>query len=128
MQGFNPVTSLDREFEQITDYYAPRVVATANGQYLKLARFKGAFVWHSHAEEDELFLVHSGWFVMRYRDGEAVLRTGDCHVVPRGVEHCPYAEEEALVMIFEPAVTRHTGEVESAVTKSVDQQLAHLKP
>lgn len=127
MQGFNPVTSLDEEFEQITEYYAPRIVATANGQYLKLARFKGAFVWHSHAEEDELFLVHSGWFVMRYRDGEVVLHAGDCHVVPRGMEHCPYAEEEACVMIFEPAVTRHTGEVERAVTKSLDQQLAHLK-
>lgn len=128
MQGFNPVTSLDREFEQIKEYYAPRVVATANGQYLKLARFKGEFVWHSHAEEDELFLVHSGWFVMRYRDGEVVLRAGDCHVVPRGVEHCPCAEEEAWVMIFEPAATRHTGESESELTRSLDQQLAHTKP
>lgn len=128
MQDFNPVTSLDREFEQITEYYSPRVVAIANGQYLKLARFKGEFLWHSHAGEDELFLVHSGWFVMRYRDGEVVLRAGDCHVVPRGVEHCPFAEEEACVMFFEPAATRHTGEVESDLTRSVDQQLVHLKP
>jgi quercetin dioxygenase-like cupin family protein len=72
---------IDQEFESITEYFSPRVVAIANGQYVKLAKIKGEFVWHAHAEEDEFFLVHRGTFILRYRDGkEAKLKQGDFHM------------------------------------------------
>ena len=123
----NPVDSLDNEFAAIREYWAPRVVAAVNGQYLKLAKVKGEFVWHAHAAEDELFLVHRGLLRIRYRDGrEAVLKAGDFHVVPRGVEHCPYAPEEAWLILFEPAGTAHTGGVETPLTRAVADQMAHL--
>ncbi len=123
------ISRLDVAFQQVTDYWSPRVIAEANGQYLKIARVKGELVWHAHAEEDELFMVHRGVFGIRYRDGrEVILRPGDIHVVPRGVEHFPFAEDEALIVFFEPAATRHTGDVVSDKTKSIADQLGHLPP
>src|SRR6185369_9059191 len=92
------------EFAAISDYWSPRVVAAANGQFVKLAKVRGEFVWHSHADEDEFFLVQRGTFVISYRDGrEIVLEAGDFHVVPRGVEHRPHAPDEAWIMFIEPA-------------------------
>jgi mannose-6-phosphate isomerase-like protein (cupin superfamily) len=121
------IVNLDEAFRQVADYWSPRVIAIANGQYLKIARVKGELVWHAHAEEDELFMVHRGRFGIRYRDGrEVILQPGDIHVVPRGVEHFPFATEEALIAFFEPAATRHTGDVISDKTKSITDQLAHL--
>ncbi len=121
-------SNLDAEFAAIGEHWSPRVVAAANGQYLKLAKVKGEFVWHSHAGEDELFLVHRGTLAIHYREGgPVVLREGDFHVVPRGREHRPVAEEECWLLLFEPAATRHTGEVESPLTKLVEAQLAHLR-
>ena len=93
---------LVREFEAISDYFSPRVIAIANGQYVKLAKFKGEFPFHSHADEDEFFLVHRGEFTMCYPDREVVLKAGDFCVVPRGVEHRPRATEEAWVMFVSP--------------------------
>ena len=121
------VGNLDTEFAAITEYWSPRVVAMANGQYVKLAKVKGEFVWHAHAAEDEFFLVRRGTFVLRNRDGsEASLKAGDFHVVPRGVEHGPYAPEEAWIVFIEPAATKHTGEIETGRTKSIAAQTAHL--
>ncbi len=123
----NPVLTLDQEFAQITEYYSPRVVALANGQYVKLAKMKGEFVRHNHEKEDEFFFVLKGTFCLRYDDGsEAVMTAGQCHVTPRGVWHHPYAPEEAWVMFVEPAVTLHTGTVDSPLTKSVESQTATL--
>jgi mannose-6-phosphate isomerase-like protein (cupin superfamily) len=115
--------NIDRAFEALTDYWSPRVVAAANGQYVKIAKVKGEFVWHSHAEEDEFFLVRRGTFTIRYRDGEVVLNEGDFHVVPRGREHMTLAPEECWVMFVEPAQTKHTGDVETAMTRSIAEQL-----
>ena len=67
--------NIDREFERLAEYWSPRVVATANGQFVKIAKVKGEFVWHSHAEEDEFFLVRKGVFIIRYRDGADVVLT-----------------------------------------------------
>ncbi len=123
------IGNLVREFDAITEHWSPRVVAAANGQYVKLAKVKGEFVWHAHADEDEFFLVQRGTLVISYRDGrEAVLNAGDFHVVPRGVEHRPFAAEEAWIMLIEPAATKHTGDVEAAITRSVEEQTAHLAP
>lgn len=122
------IGELEREFAAITEVFTPRVIAIANGQYVKLAKMKGEFVWHAHAEEDEFFLVHRGTFVIRYRDGsEAVLTPGSFHVVPKGVEHFPYAPEEAWVMFVEPAGTTHAGDTPTALAKSIDSQTAHLR-
>jgi mannose-6-phosphate isomerase-like protein (cupin superfamily) len=120
------VSNLDREFEAVTEYWSPRVVAGANGQYVKIAKVKGEFVWHSHAEEDEFFLVRRGTFIIRYRDGEVVLNEGDFHVVPRGREHMTAAPEECWVVFVEPVATKHTGDVDAAVTKAIAAQTAHL--
>ncbi|KXF76806.1 cupin [Paramesorhizobium deserti] len=119
---------LAAEFEAIDKYWSPRVVAMANGQYVKIAKVMGDFVWHSHAEEDEFFLVYRGTFILRYRDGSrTILEPGDFHVVPRGVEHFPSAPEEAWIIFVEPAQTRHTGDAETERTRSIEEQTAHLR-
>jgi mannose-6-phosphate isomerase-like protein (cupin superfamily) len=117
--------NIDRHFEALSDYWSPRVIASANGQYVKIAKVKGEFVWHSHADEDEFFLVRKGAFTIRYRDGEVVLREGDFHVVPRGREHMTLAVEECWVMFVEPAATKHTGEAVTAMTRSIEEQLGN---
>ncbi|PRD45393.1 cupin domain-containing protein [Phyllobacterium phragmitis] len=119
---------LAAEFQAIDKYWSPRVIAAANGQYIKIAKVMGDFVWHSHADEDEFFLVHRGTFILRYRDGSrTVLHAGDFHVVPRGIEHFPSAPEETWIIFVEPAQTRHTGDSETELTKSIERQTAHLR-
>jgi len=80
------------------------------------AKVKGAFVWHTHADEDEMFMVHRGELRIRMRDGEVSIGPSELYVVPRGVEHAPYAPEETQILLFEPKSTAHTGEVESELT------------
>ncbi|MBN9669335.1 cupin domain-containing protein [Roseibium aggregatum] len=121
------ISNIDREFAQIADYWSPRVVADVNDQSVKLAKVKGEFVWHDHKDEDELFFVIKGSLTIRYRDrDDVVLKAGDMHVVPKGIEHNPLAEEECWLMLFEPAETKHTGDVVDQVTKSGAEQRAHL--
>ena len=100
----------------ISDHWNPRVVGELNGQHVKLVKFQGEFVWHHHAQEDELFLVVRGTFRMEFRDRSVTLKEGDFIIVPKGVEHRPVAELEVEVMLFEPAQIRHTGNVESPLT------------
>jgi len=101
--------TLNRKFALFDDHWSPRVVAELNGQQVKLVKFQGAFVWHRHESEDELFFVHRGEFMMEFRDRSVPLKEGDMIVVPRGVEHRPVAEHEVEVMLFEPAGTLNTG-------------------
>jgi mannose-6-phosphate isomerase-like protein (cupin superfamily) len=98
------------------DYWHPRVVAELNGQQVKLAKLKGEFEWHHHEQEDELFLVVKGRLTIKLRDRDVHLEEGECIVVPRGIEHKPVAEEEAHVLLFEPATTLNTGNVRSERT------------
>jgi mannose-6-phosphate isomerase-like protein (cupin superfamily) len=105
------VVNLDEKFAQITEEWSPRIAAELNGQQVRLARISGEFVWHAHADEDELFLVHAGRLRLVFRDREVTLGPGELYVVPRGVEHLPIAEPGTCVVLFEPAVTKHTGEV-----------------
>jgi mannose-6-phosphate isomerase-like protein (cupin superfamily) len=93
------------------DYWSPKIVGELNGQYLKLVKFQGEFVWHHHEHEDELFLVVKGQFRMEFRDRQVWLEEGEFLIVPRKVEHRPVAEEEAHVLLFEPATTLNTGNV-----------------
>ena len=103
--------SLADKFAQFSEHWSPKIVGELNGQQVKLAKFKGAFVWHHHDHEDELFLVHRGGFRMEFRDRVVELRAGDFLIVPRGVEHRPVADEEVEVVLFEPATTLNTGNV-----------------
>ena len=108
--------TLAEKFAAFRDHWHPRVVAELNGQQVKVVKFVGAFVWHHHDDEDELFLVHRGRFRMEFRDRVVELQAGDLIVVPRGVEHRPVADEEVEVVLFEPAGTLNTGNVRDART------------
>ena len=106
--------NLAEAFRQFSATWTPHVAAELNGQQVKLAKLEGAFVWHDHAEEDELFWVVSGRLRIELRDRQPVtLGPGELFVVPRGVEHRPVAEPTAEVVLFEPASTAHTGDVET---------------
>jgi mannose-6-phosphate isomerase-like protein (cupin superfamily) len=98
------------------DQWHPRIVAELNGQQVKVVKLQGTFVWHHHDEEDELFLVLAGRMRMDFRDREVWLAPGEAIVVPRGVEHRPHADEEASVLLFEPASTLNTGDVRNERT------------
>lgn len=113
--------SLSEKLSLITEHWAPKIVGEIGDFHVKLAKFQGEFVWHSHAKEDEMFLVLEGEFTMRFRDGEFVLREGEFLVVPRGVEHQPYAEREVSVMLFEPASTVNTGDAGGARTRKAER-------
>lgn len=110
--------SLLKKFEQINEYWSPKVVGELNGQQVKLAKFKGEFIWHHHDNEDEAFFVLKGSFRMAYRDRTVDVQEGDMLIVPRGVEHKPVAEEEVWVMLFEPATTLNTGNIVNERTKT----------
>ena len=109
--------NLAAAFARIDATWTPHVLADLNGQQVKLAKLEGAFVWHDHADEDELFWVVSGRLRIEFRDApDAVLGPGEIVVVPRGVAHRPVAEPTANVVLFEPASTAHTGDVVSERT------------
>jgi mannose-6-phosphate isomerase-like protein (cupin superfamily) len=103
--------NLSDKFARFTAHWRPKIVGELNGQQVKLAKFKGPFVWHSHEHEDELFLVVRGRFRMELRDRAIELAQGEFLIVPRGVEHRPVADEEVEVLLFEPASTLNTGNV-----------------
>ena len=108
--------NLDAKFALFDEQWTPKIIGELNGQHVKLARVQGEFVWHSHAEEDELFLVHKGELTMRLRDREITLGAGEMFIVPRGVEHSPFARTEAQIVLFEPIGTPHTGAVDHELT------------
>ncbi len=103
--------NLKKKFGQFSDYWNPRIIGEVNDCYLKAVKFTGEFVWHHHEKEDELFLVVKGTLCMKFRDREAVIREGEYIIVPRGVEHCPMADEEVHVVLIEPKSTLNTGNV-----------------
>lgn len=109
--------NLAEKLALFTDHWNPRVVGELNGQHVKLAKFQGAFVWHKHDDEDELFLVLEGQFTMEFRDRKVELQEGEFLIVPRGVEHRPVAADEVSVLLFEPAGTLNTGDQTGALTR-----------
>lgn len=108
--------NLREKFELINAYWQPKIVGELNGQHVKLAKFQGEFVWHHHENEDELFLVVRGRFRMEFRDRHVWVEEGEILIVPCGVEHRPVAEEEVHVLLFEPATTLNTGNVQNERT------------
>ena len=105
------------KFARFSEHWDPKIVGELNGQYVKLVKFSGPFTWHHHDIEDEMFLVVKGRFRMEFRDGEVWLEPGEFIIVPKGVEHRPVADEEAQVLLFEPATTLNTGNVRNARTR-----------
>ena len=114
--------NLAEKFSLFSEYWTPKIVGEANGQFIKLAKVKDEMVWHSHAQEDEVFLVIKGELTLQMRDKDVVLGPGEMYVMPKGVEHCPKAAEETHILLFEPAATAHTGETDSDLTVPADQQ------
>lgn len=104
--------NLDEAFARIDRPWTPRLAAALNGQHVRLAVLEGPFVWHRHADEDELFLVVAGRLRIELREGDVVLGPGELLVVPRGTEHRPVAEPRAHVLLFEPASTVNTGDAD----------------
>jgi len=101
--------NLADKLSRIADLWSPRIVGEVNDFHVKLVKLQGEFVWHSHVAEDELFLVLKGRLRMQFRDRALIVEPGEFVVVPRGVEHCPAADEETHVLLIEPQSTVNTG-------------------
>ncbi|MGE7386138.1 cupin domain-containing protein [Streptomyces sp. NPDC004126] len=112
--------NLAAKLSQFSDLWAQKTVAVLNDYEVKLAKLKGEFVWHTHEDTDELFLVISGRLTIQLRDADVVLEPGELFVVPRGVEHCPVADEETAILLFEPAGTLNTGDAGGSMTKAAE--------
>ena len=108
--------NLAKKLGSFTEQWVPKIVGELNGQYVKVVKFKGPYVWHKHDDEDELFMVLRGRIRVHLRDGVVELNEGEFCIVPRGVEHKPEADEIAEVLLFEPAATRNTGDVDHEYT------------
>jgi mannose-6-phosphate isomerase-like protein (cupin superfamily) len=108
--------NLADKFSRFSELWSPKVVGELNGQHVKLVRFQGEYVWHSHENEDELFLVIEGEMDLELCDGVVRVVPGEFIIVPRGVEHRPVAKEECKALLFEPATTRNTGNVDHEYT------------
>ena len=115
--------NLAEKFAAFDDAWSPKLVGTVNDYDVKLVKLRGAFVWHSHEEEDELFLVVKGRLVIKLRDGEVTLEPGEMVVVPHGVEHMPVADGEAHVLLFERRGTISTGDAREARTVLEPQRI-----
>ena len=109
--------NIEEKLGTFSDHWNPRIIGELNGQYVKAVKLKGEFVWHHHDNEDELFLVIKGTLKMEFRDRIEEVNEGEFIIVPRGVEHKPVANEEVHILLFEPASTLNTGNVENEKTR-----------
>lgn len=110
----------------LTELWSPRVVAEIDDSYVKVAKVQGSLAWHSHDNEDELFLVLKGHLRIEMEDGNVELGEGEMFVVPKGVRHNPVAEQECLIMLVERKATLHTGDTVTEKTRSLAEQLRPL--
>ena len=109
--------NLAQKLASFSELWSPKIVGDYNGNDLLVVKLKGEFVWHSHADTDDFFMVLKGQLTIQLRDGEVVLNPGEVCVVPKGVEHCPKADEECHVLLIEPRGTPNTGNAETAAKK-----------
>lgn len=110
--------NLQEKLRCFTQHWSPKIIAGMNDYHLKLAKLKGEFVWHNHEETDEVFIVLHGEMRIEFRDGAVHLSAGDMFVVPKGVEHKPFAENECNVLLIEPAGTVNTGDAGGDLTSN----------
>jgi len=108
MSEYKPI-NLDAKLRKFGDHWMPRVVAQMNDYQFKLAKIQGEFIWHSHPDTDEVFIVIDGEMTLEFRDGKVDLKAGEMYVVPRGEEHKPVAANECAIMLVEPRGTVNTG-------------------
>lgn len=111
--------NLAQKFSAFTEHWQPRTVGHFNGHDVMLAKAMGSFVWHTHDDTDDLFLVLKGRLTIQMRDRDVTLGAGELFVVPKGVEHCPIADEETHVLIIEPAGTPNTGDARTAAPRRI---------
>ncbi|MCG2783778.1 MAG: cupin domain-containing protein [Anaerolineae bacterium] len=110
------IINLSQKFDLFHEHWSPRIVGELNDSYVKLAKLKGEFVWHQHENEDELFLVVKGKLQIKLRDRDLWIDEGEFVIIPKGVEHCPVAEDEVQVLLLEPKSTLNTGDVQNERT------------
>lgn len=106
----------------LSELWSPRIVAEVDDVYIKVARVHGEFVWHDHADEDELFYILKGSLRILLESGEVILNEGQLFVVPKGVRHCPIATDECHLLLIERKTTQHTGAEVVAITRSIEEQ------
>ena len=111
--------NISQKLAQFKDHWNPRIIGELNKQHVKIAKLKGEFIWHKHDEEDEMFLVLKGTLKIAFRDRTETIQENEIIIVPKGVEHCPSAEEETWILLFEPISTKHTGSVVTEITKNM---------
>ena len=109
--------NISQKLAQFKDHWNPRIIGELNHQHVKLAKLKGEFIWHKHDDEDEMFLVLKGTLKIAFRDRVEIIRENEIIIVPKGVEHKPIAEEEVSIMLFEPATTINTGDLDNERTR-----------
>jgi mannose-6-phosphate isomerase-like protein (cupin superfamily) len=109
--------NLADKLSKFETHWSPKIVGQYNGNDLMVVKVMGEFVWHSHPDTDDFFMVIKGKLTIKLRDGEVKLSAGEIYVVPKGVEHCPVAEDECHVLLIEPRGTPNTGDEKTAVTK-----------
>ena len=119
----NRAVDLADKFTLFSEHFSPKVIARLNDYEIKLVRIKGEFVWHTHEDTDELFLVIDGSLTIQLRNGDVALRPGQLFVVPQGVEHCPVADGEVQAMLIEPAGLTNTGDAGGPLTAQHDDTL-----
>ena len=115
------VIDISQKFLQFTDHWSPKIIAQMNDNHIKLVKIQGEFIWHSHPDTDEVFVVVEGAMGIHLRDKDVKLKAGQICVVPKGVEHKPYAENECHVMLIEPAGTVNTGDRGGEYTASTEE-------
>jgi mannose-6-phosphate isomerase-like protein (cupin superfamily) len=115
--------NLAEKFELLDEPYAPRIVGYINDYKLQIVKVKGDFVWHKHDDTDDFFLVVRGRLTIQLRDRDVVLDAGELFVVPKGVEHCPRADEETLVLLIEPRGTLNTGDARSSSLTAAEVEI-----
>jgi mannose-6-phosphate isomerase-like protein (cupin superfamily) len=110
--------NLAAKLGEFSDLWSPKIVTRFNGNDVMVVKIKGEFVWHSHPDADDFFMVLSGQVTIQLRDGNLILNPGELYVVPKGVEHCPMSSEEAHLLLIEPAGTPNTGDPTTAAVKT----------
>jgi mannose-6-phosphate isomerase-like protein (cupin superfamily) len=108
--------NIAEKLSSFDEAWAPKVIGELNGQYIKVVKFEGEYVWHTHEDEDEMFLILEGTMELHLEDGVVAVEPGEYIIVPRGVRHKPVAKEMCHALLFEPATTRNTGEVDHDYT------------
>ena len=122
MKNIDSINIMEK-FSLFTEEWTPKIIGELNGQYVKICKLKDAFVWHSHENEDELFMVMKGQLTLELRDRTVILNEGEFFIVPKGVDHKPIAKEETHLLLFEPLSTKHTGDVMADITVETYEEI-----